>query len=51
MGSPKFHDEDTHSPVHGPAIADGPDASLAAASARIDAILDALRSAGIIEQD
>lgn len=47
---PQHFDAEDKLPVHGPAIADGPDATLAAASDRIDQILAALRSANIIAE-
>lgn len=58
MPSPKFHDEDTHAPVHGQAIADQANAVAAPTKAEFDSLagkfnaaLAALRSAGIIAQD
>lgn len=50
---PQFHDEDTHAPVHGQHIADPAGGATVDAESRaaIVAILAALRSAGIIEQD
>lgn len=51
---PEFFDEDTHAPTHAANIADVPTAAGATAAANataINAILAALRSAGIIEQD
>ncbi|WP_446224971.1 hypothetical protein ACTWPB_07595 [Nocardia sp. IBHARD005] len=53
MPEPKFWDEDTSAPTHGPAIADPTGGATVDAPARtaINAILAALRSAGIIAQD
>lgn len=51
MPEPKFWDEDTSSPTHGPAIANVGATYTATEQAAINAILAALRSAGIIAQD
>lgn len=53
MPEPRFYDEDTSAPTHGPAIADPTGGATIDAASRtaIIAILEALRSAGIIAQD
>jgi uncharacterized phage-associated protein len=51
MPDPRFFDEDTSAWVHGPAIANAGATYTAAEQAIINAILAALRSAGIIAQD
>lgn len=54
VDSPKVWDEDAHAFVHGAAVADVPTGISAAADANagaINAILAALRSAGIIAAD
>lgn len=55
MPEPKFFDEDTYAPVHGPAIADvvltTPSANEVALRDALNSALAALRSAGIIAQD
>jgi len=58
MPEPKFWDEDTSSPTHGPGVADpaSPGAAYAQAEAvavrnAVVSILAALRSAGVIAQD
>ncbi|WP_157063313.1 hypothetical protein [Luteipulveratus mongoliensis] len=58
MPEPKFWDEDTSAPVHGPAIADVAPAAAAPTKAEFDALatkfnaaLATLRSAGLIAQD
>lgn len=53
MPEPRYWDEDTSAPTHGPAIADptGGTTTDTQARAAIVSILAALRSAGIIAQD
>ncbi|MFC9966331.1 hypothetical protein ACFVH4_19050 [Nocardia ignorata] len=53
MPEPRYWDEDTSASVHGPAIADPTGGTTIDAQSRtaINAILAALRSAGIIAQD
>ncbi|WP_162830321.1 hypothetical protein [Amycolatopsis palatopharyngis] len=55
MPEPKFWDEDTHSPTHGPGIADvaltTPSANEIELRDALNSALAALRSAGIIAQD
>jgi hypothetical protein len=48
---PNQWDEDTNAPTHGPAIANAGATYTAAEQGIINAILAALRSAGIIAQD
>lgn len=53
MPEPQGFDEDTYSPVHGAFIADPTGGATVDAEARtaIGAIIDVLRSAGLIQQD